>query len=187
MWWHVLAIGALLVWLVNQHKSPMVEEENEDELRWEGWLRLSQYLIGFNDFTKRVPMVLGVTEQTFVFINAKNGLELDPENLDVVCVVPRTHMEQVTLYREEAASDLARTLGLGEGMHLLLSVPEDGLVLLQLDLKDDDGVHQQPVFLLDTGVMNPGEDEQMVAFLCGKCLEPRPDGYLVELAQFERN
>ena len=153
----------------------------------EGWLRLSQYLVGFSDFAERVPMVMGVAEESFVFVNARKGWDLDFEALDVVCVVPRTGLEQVVLYREAAAYEMGCVLGLGKGLYRLLSDPMHGLVLLQLDLVDADGKHQQPVFLLDTGEMMPDEDEQMVAFLRMKSQEPRPDAYLVESFQFERN
>ncbi len=187
MWWHVLWIGALLVWLVSRQKSPMVKDEWSYGPPTEGWLRLSQYLVGFSDFAERVPMVMGVAEESFVFVNARKGWDLDFEALDVVCVVPRTGLEQVVLYREAAAYEMGCVLGLGKGLYRLLSDPMHGLVLLQLDLVDADGKHQQPVFLLDTGEMMPDEDEQMVAFLRMKSQEPRPDAYLVESFQFERN
>jgi len=188
MWWHVLWIGALLVWLVNRHKSPMVKEEDRvNGPHFEGWLRLSQYLVGFRDFTERVPMVMGVTDEAFVFVNARDGWDLDVEALDVVCVVPRTGVEQVVLYREAAAYEMGCVLGLGKGLYHLLSNPEHGLVLLQLDLMDTEGERHQPVFLLDTGAMIPGEDEQMMVFLHMESQEPRPDAYTVESFQFERN
>jgi len=188
MWWHAVWIGALLVWLVNRQESPMVKEEDlASRPHFEGWLRLSQYLVGFSDFTERVPMVMGVTDEAFVFVNARDGWDLDIDALDVVCVTPRTGVEQVVLYRAAAAYEMGCVLGLGKGLYRLLSDPMHGLVLLQLDLMDVDGKRHQPVFLLDTGAMKPGEDEQMVAFLHMESQEPRPDAYMVELFQFERN
>jgi len=156
----------------------------------EGRLRLSQYLLGFRDLSEHVPVVLWVTEKEFVFVNARHGRDhWDHElgSLDVVCVVPRTGIQRVALLRGDAATDMLESVGFEDGLQELLSCPEHGLVLLAIIMKDSKGEHQEPLFLLDTGVMDPGEDEMVLAFVHNMSQEPRPDVYLFDSGPKERN
>jgi len=187
MWVYGLVFGLYLFMLRAGLRTPKTKENKRVEALTEGGLCLFQYLTGFRYWEDRVPMLLGVTDEDFVFMDARKGWDLDLENPDIVCVVSRSGIERVTLYRKAAASERMRVLGHGEGLELLLTEPEHGLVLLQLDLVDDGGLAHQPVFLLDTGQMMPGEDEQMLAFMCAKGLDPQPEGYLIETTQSELN
>lgn len=180
MWWHVLLYAAVVALVLHRLRSREAEKEIVEEPESQGRVPLSQYLTGFADFSERVPMVMWVTEEDFVFVDARHGWDHGVHKAEVVCVVPRTGIEQVTLFRGEGAAGLMHILGQGEGLELLLSDPEDGLVLLQLELTDQQGVAHDPVFLLDTGAMEPGEEVYAAATIRAMCPEPRPGGQVVE-------
>ena len=190
MWWHVLIYAALAAMVLYRLKSRGAEEEINDKPHTEGRLRLSQYLLGFRALSEQVPMVMWVMEGEFVFVKARHGWDhwdLDLESPDVVCVVPRSGIDRVALLRNDAATGMLESVGFEEGLEELLTCPEHGLVLLAIIMKDSMGEHQEPLFLLDTGMMDPGEDEMVLAFVHNMSQEPRPDVFLFDNGLKARN
>ncbi len=177
---HVLSLIALLTSLVNRSGTQKASEETNKQVQTEWHVRLSQYLIGFGDLSERVPMVMWVTEDDFVFVDARHGWDLGIDKAEVICVVPRTGIEKITVYRGEGATGLMYVNGQGEGLEHLLTCPEDGLVLLQIELKDKQGVSHEPVFLLDPSALEAIDEDYAVYFLRTMSQEESPDAFLIE-------
>ena len=187
---YLTALARLLTLNMSRFRSLDANEEIRDALKTEGRLRLSQYLLGFSAISERVPIEMWVTKDSFVFVNARYGWDhwdFDAENPNVVCVVPRTGVSRVALLRDVYATDMVNSVGVEDGLQELLTCPEHGLVLLAIIMKDSEGEHQEPLFLLDTGVMESGEDELVLAFVHNMSFEPRPDTFLLENETGERH
>jgi hypothetical protein len=153
----------------------------------EGWIRFSQYLAGFQGVSERVPVGMWITSKEFIFVDSRSSWDLDTDRPRIISVVPRAGLESVGLYRDQGAIGLLSALGIDADIVKLLTQPELGLVLVQISAKDAQGQFQQPVFLLDLGVMPTGQDEDIVDFLCERAQGEALESYVIESAQDRRN